>query len=103
MNTQLALFALSLGKFELVLYGVGAVVVLMVAILLLNFGMIYIRALFSGAKVTFTDGRIGVLCHQSNSSSREKPTSFKTRRSPIATAMAGSNLARSFLSVGKSR
>lgn len=40
---------------NLVLYGVGAVVLLVVGILVLTFGMIYIRALFSGAKVTFTE------------------------------------------------
>ena len=47
--------------------GVGALVLLVVGILVLNFGMIYIRALFSGAKVTFTElialrlraGRVG--------------------------------------------
>ena len=38
-----------------VLYGIGAVVLLVVGILVINFGMIYIRALFSGAKVTFTE------------------------------------------------
>jgi uncharacterized protein YqfA (UPF0365 family) len=43
------------GRLEYVLYGVAAVVLIVVIILVLNFGMIYIRALFSGAKVTFTD------------------------------------------------
>jgi uncharacterized protein YqfA (UPF0365 family) len=43
------------GQFDYVLYAVVAVVVLVVGILVLNFGMIYIRALFSGAKVTFTE------------------------------------------------
>ena len=37
------------------LFGVAAVVLLGFAILVLNFGMIFIRALFSGAKVTFTE------------------------------------------------
>jgi len=55
MNTVLTQFALLPGKLDLVLYGVGAVVVLVVVILVINFGMIYIRALFSGAKVTFTE------------------------------------------------
>lgn len=50
-----AQFALSLGQFDIVLYGIGAVVLLVFAILVLNFGMIYIRALFSGAKVTITE------------------------------------------------
>jgi len=39
----------------LVLYGVGGVVLLVLGILIINFGMIYIRALFSGAKVTITE------------------------------------------------
>lgn len=38
-----------------VLLGVGALVVVVVGIMVLNFGMIYIRALFSGAKVTLTE------------------------------------------------
>jgi uncharacterized protein YqfA (UPF0365 family) len=42
-------------KLDLVLYGVGAVVLLVAGILVINFGMIYIRALFSGAKVTVTE------------------------------------------------
>ena len=52
MNTILAELPISL---NLVLYGVVALIVLVVFILVLNFGMIYIRALFSGAKVTFTE------------------------------------------------
>jgi len=40
---------------NMILFGVGAIVVLVLGILVLNFGMIYIRALFSGAKVTFTE------------------------------------------------
>jgi uncharacterized protein YqfA (UPF0365 family) len=40
---------------QTILYGVGLLVLLVVAILILNFGMIWIRALFSGAKVTFTE------------------------------------------------
>jgi uncharacterized protein YqfA (UPF0365 family) len=42
-------------RLDFVLYGFGALVLLVVGILILNFGMIYIRALFSGAKVTFTE------------------------------------------------
>ncbi len=55
MNTSFTQFALLPGKLDLALYGVGAIVLLVVAILVINFGMIYIRALFSGAKVTFTE------------------------------------------------
>jgi len=40
---------------DFVLYGVLAVVLLVLAVMVLNFGMIYIRALFSGAKATFTE------------------------------------------------
>ncbi len=42
-------------RLDYVLYLVGAVVLLVVGILVLNFSMIYIRALFSGAKVTITE------------------------------------------------
>ncbi|MBC8094652.1 MAG: flotillin-like protein FloA [Akkermansiaceae bacterium] len=42
-------------RLEWLLYGVGALLLLVIGILVLNFGMIYIRALFSGAKVTFTE------------------------------------------------
>jgi uncharacterized protein YqfA (UPF0365 family) len=42
-------------RLDYVLYAIGAVVLLVVGILVLNFGMIYIRALFSGAKVTITE------------------------------------------------
>jgi uncharacterized protein YqfA (UPF0365 family) len=41
--------------FQMALYGLGIVLLLVLAILVLNFGMIWIRALFSGAKVTFTE------------------------------------------------
>ena len=44
-----------LGELNLVLVGVAAVVLLGFAIVMLSFGMIYIRALFSGARVTFTE------------------------------------------------
>jgi uncharacterized protein YqfA (UPF0365 family) len=55
MNTFFAQAGPLDGKLILVLYGVGALVLLVAGILVLNFGMIYIRALFSGAKVTFTE------------------------------------------------
>ncbi len=54
MNTTLAVLGLPV-QLNLVLYGAAALVLLVVGILVLNFGMIYIRALFSGAKVTFTE------------------------------------------------
>ena len=37
------------------LFGFLALMAFIIAIIILNFGMIYIRALFSGAKVTFTE------------------------------------------------
>jgi len=43
------------GKWELLLYGIGGVLLLVVAGIVINFGTIYIRALFSGAKVTITE------------------------------------------------
>jgi uncharacterized protein YqfA (UPF0365 family) len=55
MNAILAQAGLPTGILTLVLYGIGAVVLLVMGILVLNFGMIYIRALFSGAKVTITE------------------------------------------------
>jgi len=55
MKTILAEGGLLAGKLSFVLYGVVALILLVVAILVLNFGMIYIRALFSGAKVTVTE------------------------------------------------
>ncbi|MEI8352514.1 MAG: hypothetical protein WCG36_09430, partial [bacterium] len=42
-------------KLDLMLYGIGGLVLLVAVILVINFGMIYIRALFSGAKVTVTE------------------------------------------------
>jgi len=42
-------------KWELLLYGIGGVLLLVVAGIVINFGTIYIRALFSGAKVTITE------------------------------------------------
>ncbi|MCL4786816.1 MAG: flotillin-like protein FloA [Verrucomicrobia bacterium] len=55
MKLSLIQFGLLPGNFDVVLYGIGAVVLLVIAILVINFGVIYIRALFSGAKVTFTE------------------------------------------------
>jgi uncharacterized protein YqfA (UPF0365 family) len=55
VKTILNPIALLPGQLDYVLYAVVAVVVLVIGILILNFGMIYIRALFSGAKVTFTE------------------------------------------------
>lgn len=55
MNSILAQAAPSDSILTLVLYGIGALVVLVLGILAINFGMVYIRALFSGAKVTITE------------------------------------------------
>ena len=55
MNALLAQSDIFSGKLNYILYGVGALILLVAGILILNFGMIYIRALFSGAKVTFTE------------------------------------------------
>ena len=55
MNTSLAQSSLLPFKFDFVLYGIGAVVLLVFGVLVISFGMIYIRALFSGAKVTITE------------------------------------------------
>ena len=55
MNTILAQASGLPFKLSLLLYGIGALVLLVAGILVINFGMIYIRALFSGAKVTFTE------------------------------------------------
>ena len=51
---MLAQTSLSL-RWDFVLLGVGGVLLLVVGIIALNFGMIYIRALVSGAKVTITE------------------------------------------------
>jgi uncharacterized protein YqfA (UPF0365 family) len=55
MDTILAQAASVNREWHLVLYGVAAVVLLLLAVMLLNFGSIYLRALFSGAKVTLTE------------------------------------------------
>ena len=55
MNLILAQTGFLPGKWELLLYGIGGVLLLVVAGIVMNFGIIYIRALFSGAKVTITE------------------------------------------------
>lgn len=55
MNSILAQSGFPPVKLDFVLYGIGAVVLLVLGILVINFGMIYIRALVSGAKVTITE------------------------------------------------
>lgn len=42
-------------RLDFVLYVIGALVLLVLGILVIGFGMIYIRALFSGARVTLTE------------------------------------------------
>ena len=55
MNLILAQTGFLPGKWEFLLYGIGGVLLLVVAVIVINFGIIYIRALFSGAKVTITE------------------------------------------------
>ena len=55
MNLILAQTGFLPGKWEFLLYGIGGVLLLVVAVIVINFGTIYIRALFSGAKVTITE------------------------------------------------
>jgi uncharacterized protein YqfA (UPF0365 family) len=55
MNPILGQTSFLTGKWDFVLYGVGALLLLILAVVVINFGMIYIRALFSGAKVTLTE------------------------------------------------
>jgi len=55
VNLILAQTSFLPGKWDLVLYGIGGVLLLVLAIIVMNFGIIYIRALFSGAKVTITE------------------------------------------------
>src|SRR5690349_12555081 len=55
MNPTLAQAGLSPGTLNLVLFGMGAVVLLVLGIITLNFGMIYLRAWFSGARVTLIE------------------------------------------------
>jgi uncharacterized protein YqfA (UPF0365 family) len=55
LNSILAQTDFLTGRWGFIALGVVAVLVLAVGIIALNFGMIYIRALVSGAKVTITD------------------------------------------------
>ena len=56
MNTKLNfMLGQALGSWDYILYGVGALILLVLAIVVLNFGMIWVRAFVSGAKATFTD------------------------------------------------
>jgi uncharacterized protein YqfA (UPF0365 family) len=55
MNTFLSQGNFSPNTLDLALYGVAGVVLLVAGTIIINFGMIYIRALFSGAKVTITE------------------------------------------------
>jgi len=55
MNSILAQTSLLPGRWDIVLLGIGGVLLLVLTVIVLNFGMIYIRALFSGAKVTITE------------------------------------------------
>jgi uncharacterized protein YqfA (UPF0365 family) len=55
VNLLFAQSRFPVGGWNLVLLAVASVLLLAFTLLVLNFGMIYIRALFSGAKVTFTE------------------------------------------------
>jgi uncharacterized protein YqfA (UPF0365 family) len=56
MNIKLnLLLGQAIGGWNYIIYGVGALILLVLAIVVLNFGMIWIRAFVSGAKATFTD------------------------------------------------
>ena len=55
MNRLLAQSGLLPDPLGVVLPALAGVVMLVLVVLLVNFGLIYIRALFSGAKVTFTE------------------------------------------------
>ncbi len=54
-NSSILLLAQVPNTVKIALWGLGALVVFIGGIIVLNFGFIYIRALFSGAKVTFTE------------------------------------------------
>ncbi len=55
-QTMKSIFAqAAIPSLGLLIFGVVAVALLVVVVLVINFGMIYIRALFSGAKVTLTE------------------------------------------------
>src|ERR1043166_3603099 len=55
VSLTLAQTSFSPGEWDFVVYGIIGVLALVFAVIVINFGMIYIRALFSGAKVTFTE------------------------------------------------
>ena len=55
MNSIFAQTSFLPARWDIVLIGVAAVLLLGFVVIVLNFGMIYIRALFSGAKVTITE------------------------------------------------
>jgi uncharacterized protein YqfA (UPF0365 family) len=55
MSPDLLQFAAVTDTFKLALWGFLGLVGFVVTLIFLNFGFIYIRALFSGAKVTFTE------------------------------------------------
>jgi len=55
VNLILAQTGFRPGKWEFLVYGIGGVLLLVVAVIVINFGTIYVRALFSGAKVTITE------------------------------------------------
>ncbi len=55
MSLILAQTSFLSSKWEFVLYGIAALLLLVFAVIAIHFGMIYIRALSSGAKVTFTE------------------------------------------------
>lgn len=55
MNSILAQTSFLPARWDIILIGVAGVLLLGFAVIVLNFGMIYIRALFSGAKVTITE------------------------------------------------
>jgi uncharacterized protein YqfA (UPF0365 family) len=55
MNAIFAQAQIPFGRWSLVLLAVAAMVLLTFVLAVLNFGLIYVRALFSGAKVTLTE------------------------------------------------
>ena len=55
MNLILAQAKISPDVWNLILIGIGAVALLVFGIIAFNFGMIYIRARFSGARITFIE------------------------------------------------
>jgi len=55
VNLLVALTSFLPRKWDLALYAIGAVLLLVFAVIVLNFGMLYIRALTSGAKITLIE------------------------------------------------